>query len=205
MHESLKPTWRNPKHTMLWLSTLETYAFPSLRSRPIDTIGTADDLTVLSPIWTEKHETAKRVKQRLATIFDWAKGAGHYPHENPVNGVKKALPPVKRRVEHRAAMDWREVPAFMKELAAREGVSARCLEFLILTAARSIEARGARWDEISGEVWTVPAERMKRGIPHRVPLSAEALRLIEPLRALNPDWEPATRPQRCQSWSSQAS
>ena len=101
----------------------------------------------LSPIWIEKHETATRLKQRLSTIFDWAKGGGHYPHENPVNGVKKALPPVKRRAQHLAAMDWRDLPAFIKELVAREGVSARCLEFLILTASRSNEARGARWEE----------------------------------------------------------
>jgi len=142
---------------------------------------------VLSPIWIEKHETAKRLRQRISTIFDWAKGAGHYPHENPVNGLKKALPLVKRRPEHMAAMLWRDVPDFMAELATREGVSARTLEFIILTAARSGEARGARWSEIEGSVWTVPGERMKRGVLHRVPLSAEALAVMERVRGLDND------------------
>jgi integrase len=195
VHASLLPTWRNAKHATNWLSSIEAYVNPKLGSRPLDTIGTADVLMVLSPIWTEKHETASRLKQRLSTIFDWAKGAGHYPHENPVNGVKKALPPVRRRAEHLAAMDWRDVPAFMQELATREGVSARSLEFLILTAARSNEARGARWDEISGDVWTVPADRMKRGVPHRVPLSTEAVAVLERLRDLDPNLIfPSNRP-----------
>ena len=187
VHASLLPTWRNPKHGVLWIETLRSYAYPTLGARPIDTIGTADVLTVLAPIWTDKHETAKRVKQRMSTIFDWAKGAGHFPGENPVNGVRKALPQVKRRPDHRAAMRWQELPDFMKELAARDVVSARCFEFLILTVARSIEARGARWCEIEGSVWTVPGGRMKRGLPHRVPLSRAALSVLEQVRGLDDD------------------
>ena len=141
-------------------------------------------LRVLSPIWTTKHDTARRVKQRLAVIFDWAKSAGHYSHENPVTGLKKGLPTVKRKPEHMAALPWRELPAFMAELAQREGVSARTLELAILTAARSGEVRGMRWAEVDGNVWTVPAERMKRGLTHRVPLSIEALGVIERMRGL---------------------
>lgn len=125
----------------------------------------------------------------MSTIFDWAKGAGHYPHENPVNGIKKALPTVKRRAEHMAALDWRDVPTFMDDLADREGVSARTLEFLILTAARSGEARGARWNEIDLEAreWVIPGERMKRGVPHRVPLSEAAVAVLEGVRGLDAD------------------
>jgi integrase len=187
VHESLSPTWRNDRHRASWLSSVEAYAFPHIKGRPLDAIGTADVLKILSPIWTEKHETAKRVRQRLSTIFDWAKGAGHYPHENPVNGIGKALPSVKRRAEHMPALPWQDVPGFVSELAGREGVSARCLEFLILTASRSGEARGARWSEIQGNVWTVPGERMKRGLPHRVPLCPEAVAVLEKMRGLDPD------------------
>lgn len=188
VHANLLPTWRNKKHAETWLATVETYAIPQFGDRPIEAVGTADVLKVLSPIWTEKHETAKRLRQRLSTIFDWAKGAGHYPHENPVNGLKKALPTVKRQKEHLAAMPWREVPTFMDKLAEREGVSARCLEFIILTAARSGEARGARWDEIDGGVWIVPGERMKRGVPHRVPLPPAALNVLESVRGLDDEF-----------------
>ncbi len=186
VHANLLPTWRNKKHAETWLATIENYANPHFGSRPIDTLGTADLLRVLSPIWTTKHETAKRLKQRLATVFDWAKGAGHYPHENPVNGLKKAMPAVKRRVEHMAAMDWRDVPAFMAELSDRTGVSARTLEFIILTAARSGEARGALWSEMDGDIWTVPGARMKRGVVHRVPLSPQALGVLSKVRGLDP-------------------
>ncbi|WP_323786421.1 tyrosine-type recombinase/integrase [Thalassovita sp.] len=190
VHAQLKPTWRNVKHAETWISTVERYAGSKFGRRPIHTIGTADILEALSPIWTEQHETAKRVKQRLATIFDWAKGAGHYPHENPVNGVKKALPTVKRRADHMAAMPWQNVPEFMKSLSNREGVSARTLEFIILTAARSGEARGARWSEIDLEkaIWTVPAERMKRGLPHKVPLGSVALEILEEVKGLDPEF-----------------
>lgn len=104
VHAQLLPTWRNRKHAETWLATVEKYANPTIGKRPLHTIGTADILGILSPIWTEKHETANRLKQRLSTIFDWAKGAGHYPHENPVNGIKKALPNVRRVAQHMPAM-----------------------------------------------------------------------------------------------------
>ena len=127
------------------------------------------------------------MRQRLSTIFDWAKGAGHYPHENPVNGLKKALPPVKAHREHLPALPWRDLPGFMSKLSERECVSAHTLEFIILTAVRSGEARGARWAEfdLEAKIWTVPPERMKRGLPHRVPLSDEALAVLERVKGLD--------------------
>lgn len=190
VHASLSKTWRNEKHSKAWLSSIENYVFPKFGGRLLHTIGTADVLSVLAPIWTEKHETAKRLKQRLSTIFDWAKGAGHYPHENPVNSVKKALPTVKQRPQHMAAMDWRDLPEFMEDLSRRVGISARTLEFLILTASRSGEARGARWEEfdLDAREWVVPGERMKRGLPHRVPLSDAAVAVLERVRQLDPIW-----------------
>lgn len=183
--DGLKPTWKNPRHAVLWWASMENHVFPRLENRQIDTLGTADVLAVLSPVWTEKHDTARRLRQRIAAVFDWAKGAGHYPHENPVNGLKKALPPVKRRATHMAALDWRDVPEFMSGLAQREGMSARTLEFLILTATRSGEARGAMWSEIEGDVWTIPADRMKRGLEHRIPLSDAVKNVLEKVRGLN--------------------
>jgi integrase len=187
VHANLVPTWRNAKHAETWLATVENYANPHFGDRPIETIGKADILKALTPIWTEKHETAKRLKQRLSTIFDWANGAGHYPPENPVNGLNRALPRVKRRPTHMAAMRWRDLPAFIVDLTQREGLSARTLEFLVLTGTRSGEARGARWSEIEDGIWTIPPERMKRGVPHRVPLSREALAVLERVRGLDPD------------------
>jgi integrase len=187
VHEHLKPTWRSERHGQIWLAAVERYAFPFFGKRPLETVGTADVLRALEPIWTTKHDTANRVKQRLATIFDWAKGAGHYPHENPVNGLKKALPKVKPRIIPMAALPWQELPIFIRELRDREGTSARALEFIILTAARSGEARGARWDEIKNEIWTVPGNRMKTHKPHRVPLSHEALAVLDRVRGLDDD------------------
>ncbi|MGR3539942.1 MAG: tyrosine-type recombinase/integrase [Hasllibacter sp.] len=184
VHANLLPTWKNEGHGREWLSSLERYAFPLIGSRPVGGIQPQDVLAVLSPIWTDKHETAARVRQRLRSVFDWAKGAGHYEGENPVEGIKKALPVVKRRPAHMEAMPWQDVPAFVAELRERQGMSARTLEFIILTAVRSGEARGARWAEFDGDIWTVPAERMKRGLPHRVPLSAPALAVLERVRGM---------------------
>lgn len=187
VHANLLPTFRSEKHGEKWLASLERHAFPRLGSRPIEAIGMTDVLAVLSPIWTETHDTARRVKQRISTVFDWAKGAGHFPNENPVAGIERSLPKVKHRAEHMASLPWQELPAFMSDLREREGVSARTLEFLILTGVRSGEARGARWSEITGGVWTIPAERMKMHRAHRVPLSAEALAVLEKVRGLDAD------------------
>lgn len=189
VHAQLLPTWRNKKHADTWLATIETYANPFFGKRPIATVTSADVLKALAPIWTDRNETANRLKQRITAVFDWAKGAGHYPHENPVNGLKKALPVVKSAEIHMAALPWQDVPGFMADLAEREGVSARTLEFIILTAVRSGEARGARWAEIAldAKTWTIPGERMKRGLPHRVPLSEKALAVLEKVKGLDAD------------------
>ncbi|MDF0602688.1 integrase arm-type DNA-binding domain-containing protein [Psychromarinibacter sp. C21-152] len=188
VHSSLAPTWRNPKHSQTWLSSIENYALPEFGRKPIQDVTTADVHAALAPIWTEKHETAKRLKQRISSVFDWAKGAGHFEGENPVNGLKKALPPVKHKAKNMAALPWREVPGFFSALKERDSISALALQFIILTAGRSGEVRGARWSEIEGDIWTVPGERMKRGEVHRVPLSAAALEVLESARGLDPDF-----------------
>lgn len=189
VHKKIGETLSNDKARAQWFTTIETYALPILGRLPIKDVTRADVLRVLEPIWTTKHVTAKRLSQRLARIFDWAKGAGHYHDENPLTGIKASLPTVKRKAKHHAAMPWQNVPAFFGELGTREGVSARCLELIILTGVRSGEARGARWEEFDMEegVWTIPAERMKARETHRVPLTEEAKAVVEQLRGLHGD------------------
>jgi integrase len=182
-----KARWKNAKHRQQWITTLEQYAFPVLGKRRIDDITTPDVVSVLSPIWFEKHETARRLKQRIAMVFDDAKGKGHLAGENPVAGVSASLKRDKRmRPQHFAAMDYRELPAFIAKLRSDDtpAMAKLALEFTILTAARTGEVIKARWDEIdaSKRIWTVPADRMKAGREHRVPLSERALAIIETVR-----------------------
>ena len=142
----------------------------------------------LSPIWTDKHETAKRLAQRIKTVLDVAKSKGFREGENPVTAVREAkvLPTVKAKTNHHDAMPWRDVPAFYAELSQRTAVAAKALQFTILTACRTSEVIGARWDEMdfAARVWTIPAERMKAGEDHRVPLTDEMLAILEPLKAM---------------------
>lgn len=186
VHVNLRPTWRSEGHALRWMRGLEIYAFPKLAERDLSTIGTHDILEVLSPIWSTRHDTAQRIKQRIAAVFQWAKGAGHYHGENPAVAVTEALPKIRVQVKHMIALPWQEVPGFVQELRTREAISAICLEFLILTAKRSGEVRAARWAEIDGDVWTIPAERMKTNTLHRVPLSPPALALLDKVRGFDP-------------------
>lgn len=168
---------RNAKHEMLWLSSLEIHAFPIIGGLPVAGITQADIKRTLLPIWTSKADTARRVRQRISTVMDWAVVEGHREAANPVAGVENALPAQNHRVKHHAALDWHDLPALMKRLDTAEGTGARALRFAILTAARSGEVRGATWSEVDreGRKWTVPAERMKTHRAHVVPLSDAAL------------------------------
>lgn len=179
--------WKNEKHQQQWITTLEQYAFPVLGKRRIDDISTPDVVAVLSPIWFEKHETARRLKQRIATVLDDAKGKGHLTGENPVAGVSASLKRDKRtRPQHFAAMDYRDLPEFIARLRSDEtpAMGKLALEFTILTAARTGEVIKARWDEVDNtkRLWTIPADRMKAGKEHRVPLSDRVLEIIETIR-----------------------
>ena len=185
--EQIEPAARNDKHRAQWINTLRDYAFPKIGEKSVDVIDSADILAVLQPIWLDKPETARRVRQRLRTVFDWCRLAGHREAGNPLEGIELALPKQPPKSNHHAAMPWQEVPAFFTDLRERGGTASAALAFTVLTAARTGEVLGARWDEIDGDVWTVPAERMKAGRPHRVPLTPEALAVIEPLRGLDPD------------------
>lgn len=178
--------WRNPKHRHQWRSTLATYCRP-MAHKPVEELGTDDVLACLTPIWQAKPETASRVRGRIERVLDYAKARGWRDGPNPAlwrGHLSAVLPPAgKLKRGHHGAMPWREVPAFMEELAARRGLAARALAFTILTAARSGEVRGATWEEIDLEeaIWTVPAERMKAGREHRVPLSNAALAILRDL------------------------
>ena len=186
------PSWRNDKHAAQWGSTLETYAYPTMGALLVRDVGVAQVLAALEPIWHVKPETASRVRGRIEAVLDWA-GARDYRHkgDNPARWkghLDKLLPARAKfaKVEHHAALPIAAVGAFMVELQAQEGMGARALEFAILTAARSGEVRGATWSEIdtSAAVWIIPAERMKAGREHRVPLSEAALALLKALPRL---------------------
>ena len=185
--EQIESHGRNAKHRAQWISTLEAYAFPRIGSRPVHAIRQSDILRVLSPIWTEKPATARRVRQRLRTVLNWARAAGHFAGMNPVEGVEDGLPKQRAKVQHFAALPYRELPELMRRLEMVDGMGAMALRFLILTAARSGEVRGAMWPEIDaeGRVWAVPGARMKSGEEHRVPLCDAALGVLGRVRGLS--------------------
>ena len=186
--------WRNAKHRAQWTSTLESYAFPVLGALPIGAVDTGAVMRCLEPIWREKSETASRVRGRIESVLDFATARGWRSGDNPARwrGHLDNLLPARAkvaRVEHHPALPWREVAAFMASLGAQEGVSALALRFLILTATRTRETLGARWSEIdlAEKVWTVPADRMKAGREHRVPLSDGALSVLAEAAKLRAD------------------
>jgi len=178
-------TWRNPVHAAQWPSTLERFAYPVVGNLPVDMIGTPEVLKILEPIWETKADTARRVRGRVEQVLDWAAARSYRKGENPArwNGhLKQLLPNTAKSVrrKHHAALPYAETGAFVAELRAKRDISARALEFLILTAARTNEAIGARWSEIdfAEKLWTVPGERMKSGRPHIVPLSDRAIEIL---------------------------
>lgn len=190
--QSHSAAWKNPKHVKQWSSTLETYAFPVVGRLPVDMIDTGLVMNVIDPIWREKTETASRLRGRIEAILDWATVRGHRKGENPARwkGHLDNLLPAKSKiakVEHHAALPFDEIGDFMSELREREGMGALGLELLILTATRTGEAIGARWDEIdiSKKVWTIPASRMKAQNEHMIPLSDAAIAVLEKLRSIS--------------------
>ena len=190
VHADHKASWKNEKHATQWITTLRTYANPHLGAQRVSAIVTPDVLRALTPIWLTKPETARRVRQRISTVLDWAKAAGHRSGDNPVEGVERGLPKQGDRDEHHAALPYAEVPAFVARLQkTTQGELARlAFEFLILTAARTGEVLGAEWREINEAeaLWTVPARRMKAGREHRVPLSRRVLAILQRARELAP-------------------
>lgn len=186
--ESIAAGFRNAKHLEQWRMTLGPTYCSVIRSKPVDAITTEDVLAVLEPIWTKKAETASRIRGRIERVLDAARAKGLRSGENPAlwRGHLDSLLPKRQKLQrgHHAAMPYPEVSAFIASLRDSEGVTARALEFLILTAARSGEVREAQWGELDlkAKVWTVPAYRMKAGREHRVPLSDRAATLLAGMR-----------------------
>jgi integrase len=193
VHAANLKTWRNGKHTAQWLNTLETYAYPTIGKRPVNKIETGDILKILMPIWTEKPETARRVLQRLRTVLDHATAAGHRSGENPCRIAMIGLPKQTTAVKHFAALPYADLPAFVIDLrkADSDPMLRLALEFLILTAARSGEVRGASPDEfdLNAKLWTIPAQRMKADREHVVPLSLRAIEIVREAQKLAPKSE----------------
>lgn len=188
VHIDRMPTWKNAKHGQQWINTLRDYAFPKIGRMPVDSIDQPEILMCLSPIWTEKHETARRLAQRLKIVLDVAKSKGFRSGENPVTAIKDAgvLPKVIKKPKHHNAMRWQDIPAFYADLSERNAMAAKALMFTCLTGSRTGEVLGIRWAELDFEarLWTCPATRMKTGDDHRVPLTDEMLAIIQPLRAM---------------------
>jgi integrase len=184
----LAPGFRNEKHRKQWVTTLGTYAV-SLRDKRVNDIDTDDVLAVLKPIWQEKAETASRLRGRIEKVLSAAKAKGLRTGENPAawRGHLDYLLSARSKLasSHHAALPYSDVPAFVRKLRERDGIAALGLEFGLLTAARSGEVRGARWDEIdlAAKVWTIPPERMKAAREHRVPLSDRAAAIVEQMQA----------------------
>ncbi|KIN77107.1 integrase [Sulfitobacter mediterraneus] len=192
VHIDRMPTWKNAKHGQQWINTLRDYAFPKIGRMPIDSIHQPEVMMCLAPIWTEKHETARRLAQRIKIVLDVARSKGFRSGENPVTAIKDArvLPKVTAKPKHHKAMHWKDVPAFFSDLKTRSAIAAKALMLTCLSCSRTGEVLGMRWAEVDFDerVWTCPAERMKTGDDHRVPLTAEMLAIVEPLKAMGSEY-----------------
>ena len=182
--------FRNEKHKKQWRSTLDNYAAPVMGTRRVSDITVQDVLRVLEPIWHTKTETAKRLRGRIENVLSWATVAGHRKGDNPARwkgNLSEILPKPSKiaKVSNHPALALGDLAQWWPDLAQREGMAAKALQFVALTAARSGEVRGMTWDEVDDNIWTVPASRMKNGRSHRVPLTQEAVELLDALPRLD--------------------
>ncbi|CAM6649505.1 MULTISPECIES: tyrosine-type recombinase/integrase [Enterobacteriaceae] len=192
VHTELLPGWRNKKHARQWISTLEQHVFPAMGTVPLDAITPANVADVLRPSWMTIPETSGRVKQRIHKVMQWAWAHG-FCSANPVDVVDHLLPQqvsASIRTEHQPAMPWKVIPLYIASRVYTEdryNVTRGLLLFVVLTACRSGEARAMEWNEIDfkRKIWTIPPGRMKGGLRHRVPLSTQALELLEQMRGLH--------------------
>ncbi|MCK0098456.1 tyrosine-type recombinase/integrase [Qipengyuania sp. S6317L1] len=185
VHAEHKASWKNAKHAQQWINTLETYAFPAFGNRSVASVDAAAVRDALAAIWLEKPETARRLRQRINSVIDWAVAKGYRENGLALPVIDKALPKQRVQPKHHKAVPYTELPLFMRNLRENESMGRLALEAVILTAARSGEVRLAEWSELDleGAQWTIPAERMKAGREHVVPLSQEAVSLFERMKA----------------------
>lgn len=187
VHKAQRKAWSEGKHQSQWINTLTTYAFPVIGDLPVNKIDQRAILDVLLPIWIEKNETARRVRQRIGAVLDWAFVKGYRETEAPMRALTKGLPRVTAARGHHEAMPYADVAGFMARLRAGEDTMGRlALEALVLTAARSGEVRGATWNEVDLEagLWSIPAARMKRKKPHVIPLAPPVVAVFKRALAL---------------------
>ncbi len=186
-HDNIKTGFRNARHSASWLSSLEMHAFPAIGAKRVDLIDTPAIQSVLMPIWLLVPETARRVRQRIGAVLDFAHAQGWRDTEAPLRAASRGLPNQPKGKQHFAAMAYAEVPAFVSAVRAEsETVGRLALLFTILTATRSGEVRGATWGEVdlANKVWNISGNRMKAGQPHSVPLSDPALHILETMKGL---------------------
>jgi len=188
VHALHTPTWRNPKHAAQFLTTLQTYVFPHFGSLRISEVSSADVLAALTPIWTSKPETARRVRQRIGTVMKWAVVQG-WRMDNPAASIAQGLPKQEGVKSHRKALAYSEVAGCIQTIQnSGAGISTKlAFEFLVLTASRSGEARKVTWDELDLDraEWLIPAARMKAKRDHRVPLSSRVVEILGDAQALD--------------------
>lgn len=187
VHRERKAIWSNGKHVDQWINTLKEYAFPKLGDLTVEKIGAAQVIDALSPIWNEKPETARRVRQRIFAVIDWAHAREFRPTQISAQAVNAGLGPQREKKANFAALPYADLPVLVTTLRANETIGNLALEFLILTAARSGEVRGAAWAEfdLSAKLWTIPGNRMKAGKEHVVPLTPRAVAIVERMRELS--------------------
>jgi integrase len=185
VHAENQKGWKNGKHNKQWIASLEANCFPAIGEIAVSELDGPAVRDVLANIWLTKPETARRIRQRINQIVNWAIGKGYREAPLPMAAIEKSLPKQRRKVRHHKAMPFAELPDFLRDMRARETTGRLALEALILTAARSGEIRLATWDEIDFEkqLWTIPASRMKAGREHVVPLSKAAISVFERARA----------------------
>ncbi|MEM8918922.1 MAG: integrase arm-type DNA-binding domain-containing protein [Pseudomonadota bacterium] len=186
-YDTLSPAWKNDKHRAQWINTLEEYVFPHIGDRLVNDIGAPEIIDALSPIWLTKPETARRVKQRIETVLDFAHAREWRDRESPSKAILLGLPDQPKKTGHFAAVDYREASAVLKRIEeANSTVGRMALRFTIHTVARSGEVRSARWNEFDRDerVWTIPADRMKAGKAHVIPLTEAAMAILEEIYPL---------------------
>jgi integrase len=186
------PSWKNLKHAQQWTNTLETYALPVIGEKKCEEITLQHVMKVLEPIWISKNETATRIRSRMENIFDWAITHGHRRSANPARWkglLEHTLTKIskRQRVKHHPALPYKEIPDFIQQIKKIVSISARALEFTVLTGCRTSEVLGLKWEEIDfdNRTWIIPKERMKAGIEHRVPLSKQSIDLLVKIKKIS--------------------
>lgn len=197
--EFRRPTWRSERHATQWTESLSLYAYPAIGNKPVREITSRDVLAILQPIWNEKAETATRVMQRISVVLDYSVAVG-LRLDNPIPTVKRALPRRPRRKAHHPALDPGDVPAAMRKVrdSSTQELTKLAFELMVLTATRQGELRGMTWDEINWEcaTWTIPADRMKAAVEHKIPLSDRAIEILRRARGLTRGRGPLVFPSK---------